>query len=222
MNQKRWMGLVFVIIGGLILLGNLGVLENFWGLVGTYWPVLLILAGAYNIVSNPAGKVGGIIVFAAGALLLVNNMDQVQLFNRVSFWPIILILVGLWFIFRGGKEPNVVERDSINLVALFSGNSSRVVSDNFKGGSSVSLFGGTEVDLRDSRISDSEVKFDVFAMFGGADIYVPENWRVVAKGLPLFGGMDDKTTAKAEEPREMEGTLLINYLALFGGVEVKN
>jgi predicted membrane protein len=222
MNQKRWLGLVFVIIGGFILLGNLGVLENFWGVIGTYWPILLILAGTYNILTNPAGKAGGVVVFTAGSLLLVNNMDQVQVFNRVSFWPIILILVGLWFIFRGGKEPNVVEKDSINLVALFSGNSSRVVSDNFKGGSSVSLFGGTEVDLRDSRISDSEVKFDVFAMFGGADIYVPESWRVVAKGLPLFGGMDDKTTAETEDSGEKEGTLVINYLALFGGVEVKN
>lgn len=222
MNQKRWMGLVFVIIGGLILLGNLGVLENFWGLVGTYWPVLLILAGVYNIVSNPAGKVGGMIVFAAGALLLVNNMDQVQVFNRVSFWPIILILVGLWFIFRGGKEPNVVERDSINVVALFSGNSSRVVSNDFKGGSSVALFGGTEVDLRDSKISSPGAKFDVFAMFGGADIYVPENWSVVAKGLPLFGGMEDKTVSKEDEPVENRPKLVINYLAIFGGVEVKN
>jgi len=222
MNQRRWMGLVFVIIGGFILLGNLGVLENFWGLVGTYWPVLLILAGAYNIISNPAGKAGGIIVLTAGSLLLINNMDQVQVFSRVSFWPIILILVGLWFIFRGGKEPNVVEKDSVNLVALFSGNSSRVVTNDFKGGSSVSLFGGTEVDLRDSRISGSEAKFDVFAMFGGADIYVPENWRVIAKGLPLFGGMDDKTAPKEEGSGENEGALVINYLALFGGVEVKN
>lgn len=222
MNQKRWIGLVLIVIGVFVLLGNLGVLENFWGLLGTYWPVLLILAGAYNIISNPAGKPGGMIVFAAGSLLLVNNIDQVQVFSRVSFWPILLILVGLWFIFRGGREQNLVEKDSVNVVALFSGNSSRVVSSDFKGGSSVALFGGTEVDLRDSKISNSEAKFDVFAMFGGTDIYVPENWSVVAKGLPLFGGMDDKTASKEGGPVEDQPKLVINYLALFGGVEVKN
>ena len=222
MNQKRWIGAILIGIGVLVILGNVGVLENFGGLLATYWPALLILAGGFNIVTNPAGKVGGFIVATAGLLLLLNNIDQVQIFTHISFWPVALILAGIWFLFRGGKEPTVIDRDSLNLVALFSGNSSRAVSQSFKGGSSVSMFGGSEVDLRDAKLSGGEAKFDVFAMFGGTEITVPEDWEMVIKGLPLFGGMDDKTNAPAREGEVDPPTLVINYLALFGGVEVKN
>jgi len=222
MNQKRWIGAILIGIGVLVILGNVGVLENFGGLLATYWPALLILAGGFNIVTNPAGKVGGFIVAAAGLLLLLNNMDQVQIFTHISFWPVVLILAGIWFLFRGGKEPTVIDRDSLNLVALFSGNSSRAVSQSFKGGSSVSMFGGSEIDLRDAKLSGGEAKFDVFVMFGGAEITVPEDWEIVIKGLPLFGGMDDKTSAPTREGEVDPPTLVIKYLALFGGIEVKN
>jgi len=222
MNQKRWIGVTLIGIGILVILGNVGVLENFWGLVGTYWPVILIFAGAFNIINNPAGKVGGLIVGAAGVLLLLNNIEQVQLFKHISFWPVILILAGLWFLFRGGKEPTVIDKDSMNIVALFSGNSGKVISQNFKGGSSVSVFGGSEVDFREAKLAGGQAKFDVFAMFGGADVYVPEGWEIVVKGLPLFGGLDDKTAATSREDVEEPQTLVINYLAMFGGVDVKN
>ena len=224
MNQKRWIGGILIGIGVLVILGNVGVLNNFGGLLATYWPALLILAGGFNIVTNPAGKVGGFIVATAGLLLLLHNIDQVQvLFSQISFWPLILILVGIWFLFRAGREPTVVDKDSLNLIALFSGNSSRVVSQEFKGGSSIAMFGGSEVDLKDAKLSGGEAKFDVLAMFGGSEITVPENWEIVIKGLPLFGGMDNKTSAPAREGElDDPPTLVINYLALFGGVEVNN
>lgn len=227
MNQRRWIGVILIVIGGLFILENVGVLDNFWGLLGTYWPVLLILAGVYNISTNPAGKTGGVIVALVGVLLLINNLDQIEVFSRISFWPLLLILVGLWFLFQGGKDAEVVDKESLNSIAIFSGNSSKIVSQNFKGGSSVSVFGETEVDLREASTSGAggtEVKFDVFTMFGGADIYVPESWQVVVKGIPLFGGMDDKTddsTLKTENGKEAS-TIIINYLVIFGGVEVKN
>jgi hypothetical protein len=44
----------------------------------------------------------------------------------------------------------------------------------------------------------------------------------VIKGLPLFGGMDDKTSAPARNDEVDPPTLMINYLALFGGIEVNN
>ncbi len=222
MNQKNWIGAILIGIGVLVILGNVGVLENFWKLFATYWPALLILAGGYNVATNPAGKVGGLIVATAGVLLLLNNIDRIEIFTHISFWPVFLILVGIWFLVRGAGEPRVVDKDSLNLVALFSGNSSRVVSQAFQGGSSVSMFGGTEVDLRDAKLSGGEAKFDVFAMFGGAEITVPEGWEIVIKGLPVFGGMDDKTSAPRREDEINPPTLVINYLALFGGVEVNN
>ncbi len=222
MNQKRWIGLILIGIGILVILGNLGVLENFWGLFGTYWPVLLIIAGLFNVVNNPAGKIGGFIVFIGGVLLLLNNLDQVQIFTHITFWPIVLILVGIWFVFKGGQKVNVINKDSINSIAFFSGNSSKIVSQDFKGGSTVSIFGGSNIDLREAKISGVEAKFDIFAMFGGAEIHVPEDWQLMVKGLPLFGGLDDKTNPSPSEGDYERPTLVVHYLVLFGGVELMN
>lgn len=222
MNQRRFIGGILIGIGILVILGNVGVIENLWEAFAAYWPALLILAGGFNIATNPAGKVGGLIVATAGVLLLLNNIERIQIFTHISFWPVILILAGIWFMFRGGKDPTVVDRDSLNLVALFSGNNSKVVSQAFKGGSSVSMFGGSEVDFRKAEISGGEAKFDVFAMFGGTEITVPEGWEVVTKGIPIFGGMDDKTSGPERKDKVDHPTLVVNYLALFGGVEIKN
>lgn len=222
MNQKRWIGLILVGIGVLVILGNLGVLDNFWGLLTTYWPVILIIAGVFNLVSNPAGKVGGFLVLILGVLLLLNNLDQVQIFTHITFWPIVLILVGLWFFFKGGQKVNVMNTNSINSIALFSGNSSKIVSQDFQGGSTVSLFGGSTVDLREAKISGVEAKFDIFVMFGGTEIYVPEDWQLTVKGLPFFGGLDDKTNPSPAEGDTERPTLVINYLVMFGGVELMN
>lgn len=211
MSQRRWAGVVLIIIAGLIILGNLGVLEkSFWELLATYWPVLLILAGIYNLITSPAGKFGGFVVLMIGSLLLLNNLEQVNLFHHISFWPVLLILVGLWFLFRGGDRPTEINKDSLNSLALFSGSNSKVVSQNFQGGSSITLFGGAEIDLREAKMSGTEAKFDIFAMFGGADIYIPEDWQVVIKGLPLFGGLDNKTSFSLQEIGEEPTTLVIN------------
>ncbi len=223
MNQKRWLGLILILLGSLIVLGNLGIVDmNVWSAIFTYWPLLLVGAGLYNLFTNPAGRVGGVIVLVIGSLFLANNLDQVEIFEYISFWPVVLILVGLWLLFRGGKGPKDVEKDSLNLINIFSGTNSRVISSNFKGGSSISIFGGAEIDLREAQLSGGKAKFDMFALFGGSDIYVPDNWDIVIKGIPIFGGWDDNTGNLKGEAEETVGTLVINCLVLFGGIDVNN
>ena len=160
------------------------------------------------------------------ALFLANNLDQVELFEYVSFWPVVLILVGVWLLLRGGKGPIDVEKDSLNLINIFSGTNSRILSNNFRGGSSISIFGGAEIDLREAKLSGGKAKFDIFALFGGSDIYVPQNWEVIIKGIPIFGGWDDNTSNLNRELEEGTDenteTLVINCLVLFGGIDVNN
>ncbi len=221
MKQGKVFGVLLILIGLLIILGNLDVIDiGFWQILGTYWPLLLIAAGFYNIITNPAGRIGGFIVLGIGVLFQLNNLDQLDIFENISIWPVILILIGVGLLFRGRDNAQALERNKINSISIFSGRNSRVISQDFMGGSSISIFGGSELDFRSAGTREKEIRFDAFVLFGGDDIYVPENWNVDISGLPIFGGWDDNTSKKDFDP-EMP-TLAIKCLILFGGIDVSN
>ncbi len=221
MKQGKIFGILLILIGLLIILGNLGVIDiGIWQIIGTYWPMILVTAGFYNIITNPAGKIGGFIVLGIGVLFQLNNLDRLDVFADISIWPIILILLGVGLLFRGGDRAQALERNRINTISIFSGRNSRVVSQDFMGGSSISIFGGSELDFRAARTQEKEIRFDVFVLFGGDDIYVPEDWNVDISGLPIFGGWDDNTSRKDFDPEAP--TLAIKCLILFGGIDVSN
>jgi predicted membrane protein len=79
--------------------------------------------------------------------------------------------------------------------------------------------GGCEIDLRRASLADdATATIDVFAMWGGIEIKVPEDWEVVNRGNAFLGGFENKA-------RPLPGTrkrLVVTGTAIMGGVEVKN
>jgi hypothetical protein len=59
----------------------------------------------------------------------------------------------------------------------------------------------------------------VFAMWGGIEIRVPDDWTVVSRVTPVLGGFDDKTRPS---PGAGAHRLVIRGFAIMGGIEVKN
>ena len=53
-------------------------------------------------------------------------------------------------------------------------------------------FGGTTIDLRHTHIAPGETYIDLDCSWGGVEIYVPSDWKVVFKCNAFFGGCDDK------------------------------
>jgi len=100
------------------------------------------------------------------------------------------------------------------LGAVSRGNNSR----NFRGADLLAIMGGCEIDLRQAAIN-GEAVIDVFAMWGGIEVRVPEDWTVVSRVVPLMGGVDDKT-------RPPQGAtahrLVLRGFAIMGGIEIKN
>jgi len=82
----------------------------------------------------------------------------------------------------------------------------------------LTLFGGSDLDLRQAEIDSDVVTIWTFALFGGADVYVPEGVEVDAAGLALFGGIDEHGADVPARP----GTPLVRVrgLALFGGTDI--
>jgi hypothetical protein len=77
--------------------------------------------------------------------------------------------------------------------------------------------GGLEIDLRDASIK-GEAIIDIFALMGGVEMRVPEDWLIIIDGFPFMGGFEDKT----RPPKETTKRLTIKGTAVMGGVEIKN
>lgn len=222
MDGKKIWGVILIIIGTVLMLNRLDVLDiNIGNIVSNYWPLVLIVIGGFNLITNPASKTGGIVLIVVGVLLQLRILDYFNIFDYAVFWPAVLILVGIWIIFFKGDRWNTDSKDSLNTIAVFSGANIRNLSQNFRGGSAVVAFGGADIDLRSATIDEEQgAVIDVFIAFGGIDMFVPEGWNVVIKGLPLFGGWDNRTIGRGKDLDKP--TLRINSFVIFGGFDVKN
>ena len=89
--------LMLVVVGGLLLFGNLGILpEGTWGSLWLYWPVLLILMGLDGIYRNE-GLVGGVFLSGLGIVFLLANLGflVVDVWGLIlRLWPVLLIAIG--------------------------------------------------------------------------------------------------------------------------------
>jgi hypothetical protein len=108
----------------------------------------------------------------------------------------------------------------IALVSIFAGTALRPTSQEFRGGSIVSLFGGTQLDLRRTEVAHGQAILRVTTVFGGTDITVPDGWNVHITGPRVFGGvrhLDEIRPADPDGP-----SLQIEAKTLFGGLQVMN
>jgi predicted membrane protein len=215
---RAFVGILLIALGALLLLDRGGVLDA-GDTIGQWWPVLFVVAGLLYFSLSPPHVVVPAVLIIVGLVLLAGSLDFIDQNVTQYLWPIVLVLVGLWVIV-GPNRRGISVSDRVNSVVAFFGRHVASASPQFRGGSILNVFGGTEVDLRSAHPVEGGAAIDVVCAFGGVDILVPEGWRVVIRGLPLFGGWSNKT--KAEVLAADAPLLSIEALVAFGGVEVKH
>lgn len=114
------------------------------------------------------------------------------------------------------------DTDKLNDLTILWGTQKKITSDNFKGGNLTSILGYSEIDLTDSKLDNKSVVIDVLGIFGGSTLIVPKDWNVVVDVFSLFGGFSTKIRRTPETKIDMEKTLTIKGLVLFGYGEVKS
>lgn len=234
-------GLVVLAFGLIFLLSNLNIIDS--SKYFRFWPTVLIVFGLAKLLQprHASGRMFGLIVASLGALLLLKDLGKIH-FSIWALWPVALILFGLGIVWevlsgrsrwdRSGCGPRVsvrsdrwdgsaqVDPDStLNISCVFSGNKRIVTSQDFRGGTISTMMGGCELDLRQASISGGEAVLDASVVFGGVELRVPEDWRVVLKVNSTLGGVEDKTRQPAGEGGK---TLVITGSITFGGLEVRN
>lgn len=226
-------GLVIIVVGVLFTLDNLNIVDGGEYLY-QYWPVAVIAIGVARLIESGmrgGSFVGGGLLTAIGTWLLLDHLDLIEA-GVLDFWPVILVVVGcviVWQGLKGTARPErpvtstedvvAVDQESfVSAVALLSGVNRGSNSPRFRGGELTAFMGGCEIDLRQAAI-DGEAVIDVFAMWGGIEIRVPEHWRVIGRVTPLLGGFDDSTRPPKEATSQ---TLIVRGVVIMGGIEIKN
>lgn len=215
-------GLLIILIGIVFTLDNLNIAESRQYL--RYWPAGLVAIGAAKLWQVRHGygtALGGVLFIIAGVCLLLDNFGLLDV-SLVDFWPVILIVAGSIIVWQGirGRQHRTAapDEDSINAIAVLAGVNRGSNSASFTGGELTAFMGGCEIDLRQAAIN-GEATIDLFVMWGGIEIRVPENWVVIGRVTPVMGGFEDAT-------RPPQGAaahkLIVRGVVLMGGVEVKN
>lgn len=114
----------------------------------------------------------------------------------------------------------LMDRGSRGEAAVFGGVDRHISAQDFHGAQCTAVFGECKIDLRDAQIQGREAVLETYALFGGVEIRVPQDWVVLNHGVVLFGGTDDRSRQPPSGPDTK--TLILEGATVFGGVKVQN
>jgi hypothetical protein len=187
-----------------------------------WWPAALILLGAIKVTQSQ-GRTFGAVLTVIGTLLLLDNLELVRVDDLDRLWPLFVIALGgflVWGGLRGARRRGAAAVDvaaTFHALAVMGGVRRQITSKAFVGGDASAVMGGCEIDLRHAEMAGEEAEIEVFAMWGGVDLAVPDHWRVEIRGMPLMGAFEDTTRPRTEDATKR---LIVRGLALMGGVEI--
>jgi hypothetical protein len=117
--------------------------------------------------------------------------------------------------FPDDAEP---DDDELDLATILRGREFRSEATSFRGGRFISWQGGADIDLRGATLDPDGAHLEVWTVFGGMRLRVPEEWRVRMHGMAIFGGAG--STAPQPDEGESGPVLSIEYRTIFGGFGV--
>lgn len=241
LQQRILLGACIVFIGTLALLDNLKILSTRDYI--QFWPMVFIAFGLLKITqaNGRSGYFIGAAFIAVGTLMTLNHLEVIH-FRMREWWPLLIILAGVAVIFKDRYAPPSGEQiatnfsdinandqsnprlsndttnpSRIDIMAMWSGNKVRNTSANFQGGELNVVMAGVELDLRGASIQGDAV-LNVFTVWGGIEIKVPNDWTVVNNCNAILGGIDDRSVPAMQANKR----LIISGYAIMGGVEIKN
>lgn len=227
-------GLALVLIGVLFLARKMGF--DFPDIIFS-WEVILIGIGLYvGIRHSFRGPVWAVLILI-GVVFLLDDIYPEYDIDRY-LWPVVIISIGLVMIFRPQKKKNgdinwsavpvtstagSIDDEVIDSVAVFGGIKRNIISKNFRGGETVTVFGGTELNLSQADATGPMV-LEMTQIFAGAKLIVPPHWKIQSDDVVcILGGLDDKRPMYQQtNSTEPQRVLILKGTCIFGGIDIKS
>lgn len=217
-----------IILGALLILGGIVFALDALGIAQVnisfdgWWTVFIIIPSLYGLITSK-DKISNLIILAIGIYLLLTAQGIIE---HGMFWklfvPVIIVLIGIKIIikaFKGDESVHTyVKDDVVECASAFDTKTSDFTGENVKIAKIGAVFGGTKCNLSDACF-DKKSQIDLFCMFGGSDIIVPDYVDIKINAFCLFGGISDKRIIK--EDTEKTAELVINGFCFFGGADIK-
>ncbi|WP_026952750.1 LiaF transmembrane domain-containing protein [Algoriphagus mannitolivorans] len=110
--------------------------------------------------------------------------------------------------------------DRLNIDAIFSGVTRKMMSKNFQGGKITAAFGGADLDLTQVDFN-GVVTIQVDIIFGGVKMIVPPHWDIRTEVTNIAAGLEDKRYFR-EGGVDPNKVVVLKGTILFGGLEIKS
>lgn len=118
-----------------------------------------------------------------------------------------------------GSSTSSDQAEFMRSFAMLSGHELRPVSRPFRGADLNAVMGGIKLDLTSARMEGDTAVIEVFAFWGGVEIFVPPDWTVTSEVTTLLAGFIDKRRPTSVVPTKH---LVIKGMVVMSGVEIKN
>ncbi len=209
-------GALLVAVGVIYALNAFGIADVGISFDG-WWSLFIIIPCLEGVITGK-DKTGSIIGLAVGIMLLLaaqNVIDYALVWKL--FVPLLIVAIGIKMI-RKATLSGETKAESKETSALFTSKTIDYSEKELHLAKIAAVFGGTTCNLLNAEITAGS-QVDLFCMFGGADIIVPETVNIKINTFCLFGGVADKR--KIKNITDNSATLHINGFCLFGGADIK-
>lgn len=202
-GRKTIWGVIFIIVGGLILLKGLGILRDIFswkiiiaallvswlldGLKRKDWgsillPIAFLIALFFNKIISPASVIGAAIFGVIGLNFIFGNKGKKNDADYIEY---------------STDSENSVTYESITDNTFTFSNSFEssvkyVKADNFERANINCSFGEVKVYFDDAQIHCDEAIIRVDNKFGSINLYVPKEWYVTNEASAMFGGVEER------------------------------
>jgi hypothetical protein len=213
-------GILIILAGAVLLGGNLGLIDSRY-VFRNFGPVVIFILGAATLMRRRHDQVMlGLILMFVGAWGFATQQQWIKIHFWAVIGPLMLVLAGGSVVWRAFNRPlpEGAADSYIRSFAVLSGAELRPTVP-FQGADLTAVMGGVKLDLSNAPMAGDTAVVDVFALMGGAEIFVPRDWDVTVKVISLMGGCSDK-----RRPSTLPATkhLVIKGIAVMGGVEIKD
>jgi len=219
-------GILLIVLGLIFAVNALGIADIDIFFDG-WWTLFIIIPCAINLITGEE-KTLSVIGLSIGVALLLHCLDIIN-FKVIGklIVPALIIIAGVSLIFKDSfnkktkeaiknLEQNAYSPDN-SYCSVFSEQTADYNGRLFTGAELTAVFGGVKCDLSNAVIN-GDVLINVNCIFGGVDIYLPENVNIRSNAVCIFGGTEDCRKIKC---KDSSVTVYIKGCVLFGGVDFK-